>query len=128
MQKVVNLIYGEKPEFGNPKHIAFVQRIEKIFKGECEVSIIEWEYYNKKGRNVFNPENGCELRHTFQCPRCNNDIIISCSYTFCKELWYQTLIEIDEKCFNMKLKCTKCNQKFYCDDENEDGEIGIYVK
>lgn len=128
MNKGKNLIYGEKPEFGNPLHIEFIQRIEKIFNGEREVSIIDWEYYNKKGRNVYNPENGCELRHTFQCPRCNSDIIISCDYTFNKELWYQTLIEIDDKCLNMKIKCKECKQKFYCDDEFEEGEVGIYVK
>lgn len=128
MKKSKNLIYGEKPEFGNTKHIEFVQRIEKIFNGSREVDILEWDFYNKKGNEVLKVEKGNEVRCIFECPRCQNYVLISYQYTFNESTWYQTLIDIDQKCCDTTFKCKKCKQKFYCEDRVDTGEIGIYVK
>lgn len=119
-----NLIDGEKLQFGNPKHIAYVKHLEALFSGEKPVHNIAFDYaeYHNGQYYACSRKEADTLRDIFKCPKCKYNIRVTAPYYW--GLHYQCLVEAANHINHEGLQCPVCKLEFYvCDEEDE-----IFIK
>lgn len=128
----MNLINGQKPEFGNLEHIEFVKRIDRIFTGKESFQQIEWEpchywgSHTDTGKPKFQDRNwkyADAVVDYIICPKCEklHCLLVAFDPQIAKTAWYQVLIEIDNSI--KEFICWNCKTKFEVDEERN-----VFVK
>jgi hypothetical protein len=74
-----NLINGQRPQFGNPEHIAWVKEKTEIMSGDYPVCEADWEFVRLGNRTTETrkpityfeePNNADAVQCYVPCPRC----------------------------------------------------------
>ncbi|MBE0663770.1 MAG: hypothetical protein IH597_15045 [Bacteroidales bacterium] len=125
-----NLINGEKPEFGNPKHIAWYKRMARILQGDEPAGEIDWMKCHYWGASTASgapkhcwPDDehpADALVAYIECPRCRRQHKLLVTYDP-QGNWYDELISCDESV--KQFECWNCGLEFYTDEDRN-----VYVK
>jgi len=125
-----NTINGQKPQFGNPVHIAFVKMAEARMSGLFPVSELDWQFVRIANRTT-------ETRGpiTYHCSHKQADAVMC--YILCPRCsrWHKHVVgydpyEVDQTAMwasidEQEITCWNCGLEMYVE---QDGSRNVYVR
>ena len=125
-----NLINGQRPEIGNPAHIAWVKKKERLLSGQYPVAEADWEFVQYPGKTTetrkpityhCDPDSADAVQCYIQCPRCDrlHKHVVGFDSTSMNQTAVWAIVDEQE------IVCWNCGLEMYIED---DGSRNVYVR